>query len=71
MFFNVSKKVKFVFFVFALGMTGYLLYPLLANGLNDEKNIIIQLSGPISMFLLALALYIDTYIYKNYKENKQ
>ena len=70
MIFNASKKVKFVFFVAALGMTGYLLYPLLANGLVSDKNIIIQLSGPVSMFLLAIALYIDTYIYKNYKENK-
>lgn len=71
MLFNVSKKVKFIFFVIALGLTGYFLYPLLANGLDNEKNVIIQLSGPLSMFLLSVALYIDTYIYKNYKENKQ
>ncbi len=71
MLFNVSKKVKFIFFVIALGLTGYFLYPLLANGLNSQKNIIIQLSGPLSTFLLAVALFIDTYIYKNYKENNQ
>jgi hypothetical protein len=68
MFYNASKKVKFVFFVFALGMTGYLSYPLLDNGIDINKNVVIQISGPISMFFLALALYLDIYIYKNFKE---
>ena len=68
MFYNASKKVKFVFFVFALGMTGYLSYPLLDNGIDINKNVIIQISGPISMFFLAIALFLDIYIYKNYTE---
>lgn len=67
MIFNVSKKVKFLFFLVALILTGILSYPLLLEGINQNKNIIIQLSGPLCMFLLAIALYLDIYIYKNYK----
>ena len=68
MFFKkYRRKIALILFILSLFMIGVTIEPLLDKGFESGKDIYLQLTAPISMFLLSLFLYYELFITKKLK----
>ena len=64
---KIKDKARFILFAFAITMLGYFIHPLIENGFDEDKSFFSQIAGSVSMFFLALSMYMSIYFKKKQK----
>lgn len=61
------RKVLMIILFFALFFAGQEIYQLLEKGIDEERNVIIQLSGLLSFIFISLGSFWELFIGKGKK----